>query len=37
MGIYGDKKFQRYDQTYDPSKPIKFGDLSKPTLSGSWQ
>jgi hypothetical protein len=37
MGIYGDKKFQRYDQTYDPAKPIKFGDLSKPTLSGSWQ
>lgn len=37
MGQYADKKYQRYDQTYEPSKPIKFGDLSKPTLSGSWQ
>ncbi len=37
MGEFGDKKYQRYDQSYDPSKPIKFGDLSKPTLSGSWQ
>lgn len=37
MGEFADKKYQRYDQTYDPSKPIKFGDLSKPTLSGTWQ
>lgn len=37
MGKFGDKKFQRYDQSYDPTKPIKFGDLTKPTLSGSWQ
>jgi hypothetical protein len=37
MGQFADKKYQRYDQTYDPTKPIKFGDLSKPTLSGSWQ
>ena len=37
MGPFADKKYQRYDQTYDPAKPIKFGDLSKPTLSGSWQ
>lgn len=37
MGQFADKKYQRYDQTYDPAKPIKFGDLTKPTLSGSWQ
>ncbi len=37
MGQFADKKYQRYDQSYEPSKPIKFGDLTKPTLSGSWQ
>jgi len=37
MGKYGDARFQRYDQNYDPSKPIKFGDLTKPTLTGTWQ
>lgn len=37
MGEYADAKYQRYDQTYDPNKPIKFGDLNKPSLSGSWQ
>lgn len=37
MGKYGDAKYQRYDQNYDPNTPIKFGDLTKPTLSGSWQ
>ncbi|MFK8165360.1 MAG: hypothetical protein AB8H12_23135 [Lewinella sp.] len=37
MGLYADQKFQRYDQTYDPNIPIKFGDLNKPTISGSWQ
>ena len=37
MGRYADKKYQRYDQNYDPSLPIKFGSLEKPTLAGSWQ
>lgn len=37
MGKFADKRYQRYDQNYDPSKPIKFGDLAKPTLAGSWQ
>lgn len=37
MGEYAKPKYQRYDQNYDPNAPIKFGDLSKPTLSGSWQ
>lgn len=37
MGEFADAKYQRYDQNYDPSLPIKFGDLTKPTLSGTWQ
>ena len=37
MGKFADERYQRYDQNYEPGAPIKFGDLSKPTLSGSWQ
>ena len=37
MGEYGDDKFKQYDQSYDPNAPMKFGDLNKPTLTGSWQ
>ena len=37
MGRYADARFKRYDQRYDPEKPIKFGDLSKPSLAGNWE
>lgn len=37
MGKYGNERFQRYDQTYEPNSPIYFGDMEKPTLGGSWQ
>lgn len=37
MGEYADARFQQYDQSYEPNKPMKFGDLNKPTLTGSWQ
>ncbi len=37
MGRYGDERFQRYDQRYDPNKVIKFGDLNRPNLSGNWE
>ncbi|MBC6995468.1 hypothetical protein QWY85_10330 [Neolewinella lacunae] len=37
MGEYGDIKYQRYDQNYNPNAAMSFGDLSKPTLGGSWQ
>ena len=37
MGTYGDTRFQRYDQNYDPNVPMSFGDLNKPTLAGTWQ
>ncbi len=36
MGKYADKRYQRYDQTYEPSTKVYFGDLNKPTLAGSW-
>ncbi len=37
MGRFADSRFKRYDQRYDPNKPIKFGDLSKPSLAGNWE
>lgn len=36
MGPYADARFSKYDQSYDPNKIIKFGDLNKPNISGSW-
>ncbi len=36
MGKYADPKYAKYDQSYEPAKRIKFGDLSKPNISGSW-
>ena len=37
MGQFADKKFKKYDNLYDPTKKIKFGSLSKPILTGSWE
>lgn len=37
MGEYADIRFSTYDRKYDPNKAIKFGDLSKPNLSGNWE
>ncbi len=36
MGKYADPRYKRYDDTYDPNKFIKFGDMSKPSLAGNW-
>lgn len=36
MGDFADPKFAKYDQSYNPEKLIKFGDLTKPNISGSW-
>ena len=36
MGPFADKRFSRYDQNYDPDKPLKFGNMNSPSLSGSW-
>ncbi|MEM9835577.1 MAG: hypothetical protein AAF828_03695 [Bacteroidota bacterium] len=37
MGEYADPRFAQYDRKYNPSAAIKFGDLSKPNLSGNWE
>ncbi len=37
MGDYADKKYMKYDQSYDPDRYMKFGDLSKPNLGGNWE
>jgi hypothetical protein len=37
MGKYANRRFAKYDRTYDPGKMIKFGDLNKPNLSGNWE
>ena len=37
MGKFKDKKYKKYDNLYDPKKKIKFGSLSKPILTGSWE
>jgi hypothetical protein len=37
MGKFADRKFRKYDERYDPKKRIKFGDKSKPILTGSWE
>jgi len=34
---YGDIKYARYDNTYDPDNILKFGDMSAPNLSGNWE
>lgn len=37
MGKYGDPSYRRYDQAYDPEKPLKFGSLYAPNLAGNWE
>lgn len=37
MGNFGSKRFAKYDQNYDPEKPIKFGNMNAPNLSGNWE
>jgi hypothetical protein len=36
MGEFADPRFAKYDSKYDPNVTIKFGDLNKPSLAGSW-
>ncbi len=36
MGKYADPRYAKYDDSYDPNKVIKFGDMNKPSLSGNW-
>ncbi len=37
MGKFADPSYKRYDQNYDPEKPIKFGNLYAPNLAGNWE
>ena len=37
LGKYADKRYKKYDDTFDPNKTIKFGDMTKPTLAGNWE
>ncbi len=36
MGEFADPRFAKYDSKYDPNVTIKFGDMNKPSLAGSW-
>jgi hypothetical protein len=36
MGEYADTKYMKYDNSYDPNNPIKFGDMNAPNLAGNW-
>lgn len=37
MGRFADPKYQKYDNSYDPTSVIKFGDMNTPNLSGNWE
>lgn len=37
MGEFADAKFSKYDSRYSPNKRLKFGDLTKPNLTGNWE
>jgi len=36
MGPYASRKYSKYDNSYDPDKLLKFGDMNAPNLSGNW-
>lgn len=37
MGKFADKKYQRYQRSYDPNATLKIGNMTKPSTSGNWQ
>lgn len=37
MGRFADLKYSKYDNSYDPEKVLKFGDMGAPNLSGNWE
>ncbi|MDB4438682.1 hypothetical protein N9176_00380 [bacterium] len=37
MGEYASVKFSKYDNSYDPNKRMKFGNMNAPNLSGNWK
>lgn len=36
MGEFADPKYAKYDNRYDPNAAFKFGDLTTPSLNGTW-
>ncbi len=34
---YGKEKYTNYDDRYDPSAYLRFGDMGSPNLSGNWE
>lgn len=36
MGEYASARYSKYDNSYDPNKMVKFGDMNSPNLSGNW-
>lgn len=36
MGKYASPRYAKYDNSYDPNQQVKFGDMSKPSLTGNW-
>ena len=37
MGTFADMKYSKYDNSYDPEKVLKFGDMGAPNVSGNWE
>ena len=37
MGEYASPKYMKYDNSYDPDRMIKFGDMTAPNLAGNWR
>jgi len=37
MGEYASAKFSKYDNSYDPNRRMKFGNMNAPNLSGNWK
>ena len=37
MGSYGSVKYSKYDNSYNPNKLLKFGDMNAPNITGNWE
>ncbi|MFM8361681.1 MAG: hypothetical protein ACKOA4_03185 [Haliscomenobacter sp.] len=37
MDKWGDPRFRRFDQRFDPESKVKFGNMFSPNLSGNWE
>ncbi len=37
MGEYGSIRYAKYDNSYDPNRLLKFGDMNAPNITGNWE